>query len=521
MRINIILEVYKFKVKAFFGALRASRASLALLLVYTLGFIPSVIGFSMSITNAVKQGNINLELYAELLVAIVSALILFVIMLALRGYAVFEYEQNFIFTSPIQPREFLMASMFADFTASLIFVNPVFIFYAIIVLSLGLKFHLALLMLLAILIFIFMLFFLKTSLSIIKILYEGLLINSIILALAFIFLLPALRLLVDFPLKFSSLPYPSTFLAKILLDIIFNEEPQMSNFLGLIFYFSLVFLLFIFASGKNFFPLSKYIPFVSPFDTSMRMQTLKMKKSIKIFSRISLFFQLNLKSRSLLLFLMRKEIIRIMREGSLFAIILLYLIAALISISVRQASQPPQVSSFFPLTLLVGIYSLIVPLMLVSNWRSSEFENLWIPLTSGVDVRTVVRALLYDFILISSAIPALLILILSIFSNTNPISSLILIVSTSMIGCSVNLYVMINFIGKKRRGTPTLLIGWVSLSLSALLLAPTYLSIVLSVYLELGDLVAILLSAAMLIYSALIMRYFLRKMEKSVTNIEI
>ncbi len=518
MRVNIILEVYKFKVKAFFGALRASKASLALLLVYTLGFIPSVVGFSMSITNAVRQGNANPELYAEFLTAIVSALILFVTLLTLRGYTVFEYEQNFIFTSPIQPREFLVASMFADFTASLIFVNPVFILYVIIVLSLNLEFHLALLMFLAILIFIFLLFFLKASLSLMKILYEGSLVNSIILTLAFIFLLPTLRLLIDFPLKFASLPYPSTFLAKILLNIIFNEEPQIFNLLGLIFYFSLGFLFFMFASGKNFFPLSRHTPFVSPFDTSMRMQTLKMRKSIKTFSRISLFFQLNLKSKSLLLFLMRKEIIRTMREGSLFAIILLYLIAALISISIRQASQT---SSFFPLTLLVGIYSLIVPLMLVSNWRSSEFENLWIPLTSGVNIRTLVRSLLYDFVLISSAIPAVVMLILSIFSNNNPISSLILIISTSMIGCSVNLYVMMKFLGKKRRGTPALLIGWASLALSALLLAPIYLSIVVSVYLKLGDIVGNLLSIAMLIYSALIMKYFLGKMEKNMINIEI
>lgn len=521
MRINIILDIYKFKVKAFFGALRVSKASLALLIVYTLGFIPSVIGFSMSIINVVRQEGASSGLYAELLTAVISALMLFVTLLALRGYMVFEYEQNFIFTSPIQPREFLIASMFADFTASLIFVNPIFILYVIIVFSLNLEFHLALLMLLATIIFIFMLFFLKISLSIMKILCRGLLVNSIILALAFIFSLPVLRLLINFPLNFASLPYPSTFLAKILLNIVFNEKPQIINFLGLIFYFSLGFLLFMFVSGKNFFPLSKHIPFVSPFDASMRMQTLKMRKSIKTFSRIGLFFQLNLKSKSLLIFLMRKEIIRIMREGSLFAIILLYLIAALISISVRQAFQPSQASSLFPLTLLVGIYSLIVPLMLVSNWRTSEFENLWIPLTSGVDMCTLVKALLYDFTLISSTIPAIIIFVLSIFFNTNLIISLILVVSTSMIGCSVNLYVMIKFLGRKRRGTPALLIGWASLSLSVLLLAPVYLSIMLSMYLKLENFLSNLFLTVMLVYSALIMKYFLGKMEKNMNKIEI
>ncbi len=521
MRVNIILDVYKFKVKAFFGALRISKASLALLLVYTFGFIPSVLGFSMSITNAVRQGSVNVELYVELLAAVVSVLMLFIILLALRGYIVFEYEQNLIFTSPIKPREFLVASMFADFTASLIFVNPVFILYIVIVFSLNLSFHLALLMLLTILAFIFMLFFFKTSLSIMKTLYKGFWVNLIMLILAFIFLLPAAGLFTTFPLKYSSLPYPSTFLAKILLSIVFNKEPQLLDFLGLIFYFLLALALFTFISRKNFFPLSKYIPFVSPFDTSMRMQTLKMRKSIKMFSRVSLFFQLNLKSESLLLFLMRKEIIRIMREGSLFAIILLYLIAAFVSISIRQTSQSPQLSSYVPLTLLISIYSLIVPLMLVSNWRSSEFENLWILLTSGADIRTIVRALLYDFILVSSAIPTIIVLIMSAIYNTNPILPLILIISTSIVGCSVNLYVMMKFLGEKRRGTPALLLGWASLLISALLLTPTYITIALSIYLKLGDLISILLSIMVLIYSTLIMKYFLRKTERSMVNIEI
>ncbi|MEM2568850.1 MAG: hypothetical protein QXT67_02775, partial [Candidatus Bathyarchaeia archaeon] len=73
----------------------------------------------------------------------------------------------------------------------------------------------------------------------------------------------------------------------------------------------------------------------------------------------------------------------------------------------------------------------------------------------------------------------------------------------------------------KRRGTPSLLIGWASMLFSALLLTPTYILVALSGFIELNNIVNILSSALILIYSALIMRYFEGKIEKNIANIEI
>ncbi len=522
MRINAILDIYKFKVKTFFGALRASKASLALLFVYTLGFIPSVFALSMMIINTVRQGNINMELYIGILTAIMSGFMALTVILALRGYTAFEYEQNFIFTSPITSREFLVASILADLTSSLVFTNPVFILYVTIVFLLNLPIFSALLMLLTIFLFVFMLFFLKISLSIIKSLYKSSWTNIFMLILLILFLIPVIGFLTNSPLKGSYLPYPSTFLAKVLLDLVYGEAPRLSDILGLAFYFSLSAAFFTFVSEKNVFPHASQIPFASPFDTSMRMQTLKMERSIRMFSKIGLFLKLNLESKSLLTFLMKKEIIRIVREGSLFAIIFLYLVISLVfaatGIGTSRNAQPS------PNTLLmffVGTYSLIVPLMLVSNWRFSDLENLWVPLTSSVNIRTVVKALLYVFMLISSAIPATVVLILSVVSKANPLLPLVLIISASMIGCSVNLYLMVKFLGKRRHGTPSLFIGWASMLFSGLLLAPVYISIVISLYLTLNNVINTLISAIALAYSAVIMRYFSNKTERNIINIEI
>lgn len=524
MRINLILTTYMFKVKVFFGAIRASRAGVAMLLLYTVGFLPSVFGLSTIITNAVKQGaGVNVEFYVEALSAIASGLIVFVALLSLRGYTAFDYEQSIIFTSPIKPRELLIANILADLTSALVFANPILILYILLVFSLNLSAPSAILMLLAILLFIFTLIFLKISLSIAKSLYGGR-INTVTSIIMLLLILPALSLLLELPLNYSSLPYPSTFLAEIILGIICGGGVGLLSLLGLISYFFLSLAFFMIVSKKNFFPMATYAPFVSPFDTSMRTQTLKMEKSIRTFSRVSSFLILNLESRSLLSFLMKKELIRILREGSFFGVLFIYLVVLFVVTATgtapSQGAQRPPPQMFFTI-FFIGVYSLITPLMLVGNWRFSDLENLWIPLTSGADMRTVIKALVYDFILISSALPAIIILILSLTSNVNPLLPLILVASTSMIGCPVNLYVMIKFLGKKRRGTPTILVSWASMLLSALLLTPTYVLVALISSLTLGYIISIPISAIILVYSVVIMRLFMRLAEREILTIEI
>ena len=519
MRVSIILALYRFKVKAFLGALRASKASVALLLIYSLGLLPSIFGFSLIISNAVREGGASVKLYIEVLASVTSLFMFFAVLSALRSYVAFEHEQSFVFTAPITPREFLVAGIFADFTSSLIFTHPIFLLYGITVHSLSLPAPSALLMLISILTFTFMLFLLKISLSILKALYRGGLVNALISVAAILLMLPAASLLVNLPFRYSLLPYPSSFLAKILVGMVYGINDLPLNLAGLVLYFLASVLLFHIFSGKNFFPAATYMPLISPFDTSMRVQTLKLQRSISMFSKMGRFLTLSLESRSLLGFLMRKEIIRMIREGSLFTIILFYVIISFVvaATSSGQAQGPPP--ALF-LVFFVGIYSLIIPLMLVSNWRLSDLENLWVPLTSGVDMRIIARAILYDFILLSSAVPTAIILVLSAIYSISPLMPLTIIVSTSMIGCSVNLYIMVKFLGRGRRGTPSLLVGWVSMLLSALLLSPVYILIITATYLGL-EWALIGFSAVILAYSTLMARFFSRKIEKEISRVEI
>ena len=61
MRADIVLSIYKFKVKTFFGAFKTSKANVALLLVYIISFLPGVFSFSITIVDAIKHGGLNLR----------------------------------------------------------------------------------------------------------------------------------------------------------------------------------------------------------------------------------------------------------------------------------------------------------------------------------------------------------------------------------------------------------------------------------------------------------------------------
>ncbi|MEM2322911.1 MAG: hypothetical protein QW657_06885, partial [Candidatus Bathyarchaeia archaeon] len=330
-------------------------------------------------------------------------------------------------------------------------------------------------------------------------------------------LFPSISLALNLPLKYVLLPYPSTFLAKILVGEIYGAGLPTLDLLGLSLYFLLLAAIFIILSRENFFPLTARVPFVSPFDASMRMQALKMEKSIKTFSRMGMFLTLNLESKSLLAFLMKKEFIRMVREGSLFAVIFMYIVVSFVVIV--SGAFSPQEALF--LTFFLGVYSLIVPLMLIANWRVSDFENLWVPITSGANIRMIIRALLYDFILVSSGIPAAIILVVSAIYGINPLMALLLVASSSIVSCPVNLYVTIKFLTRKSRSLSSALAGWASMLLSALLLTPTYSLIALSQYLNLGETICSLFAAIILLYSALIMKILSAKIERNAVNIEM
>ncbi len=512
---SVARDLYAFKVKVFLGALRSSRASMILVAVYVLGMLPSGIGMSLSVVNVVK-GGVDITAYVNQLAALLSSVIALLLLSAYRGYVAYEYEQTILFTSPIAPRTYLIVSLLADLTTLSVFLLPLGVFLCMVIVSLQLSILSTTLIVAGFILFLFFAYFTKTSLSILESYRQDSLVRIVLSIILVLLILPAVSLAVPFPLKYNELPYPSTLLAEIMLNSVCGRTPAVETVLGIAAYFLASFTIFFFCSNLNLYQLAKPVPFVSPFDTSMRVQTIKTGKNIQFFSRYGFKISLSLDSKSLQRFLMKKEFVRITRDGSLFMVFLFYTVFLIIS----GVSRPNETT--FPMWMfLLAFYSFMVPAMLTSNWRMVELDNLWMPITSGLNFGVVAKAILYDFTLLAFAVPAATTVLLTIINHADPIVPIVLVASASIIGSSANLYTMVSFLSRKRRATPALMINYAAMFLSGLLIAPTYLYALFSFFVGL-DVVAQLVSAVpVLIYSAVVFRILSKQIEKQALKIEI
>lgn len=507
-----ILNVYLVKTKAVLGAARASRINLLLIYLYLLG--TSIGSFSLGIGLSQSLRFINPVAFIDETSALISAFLAIAITLSFRGFTVFDYEESLFFTSTITPRAFIAATMLSDLTVFSIFLIPLFLTLWIFTTMLVLPLTIALSLLAAIILLLIFIAFIKQSLSILISIRREPMLRFILVFLIAILLLPAASFIDPrFPLRYRSLPYPSTFAAEVLLRLLSREAPPTTSLLGFFLYLAFSTTLLIICSGRDVFRYARPIPFYSAFDASMRTQTIKMKRSIRAFSKMGMKFTLDLKPSPISHFLMKKELIRMVRDGSLFFVTLLYAIVLIIGL-VGEKSPSAWI-------LVLATYSLLIPTMLIANWRIGEFDSLWTLLTSPLNLKIFFSSLLYAFIAVSTFIPAVTILILGILTRSNIVMPLFLAASASMIGSSANLFVTIHFFERKRRATSGVIVAWLSFLLSGILLAPTYACISLSLVFETSFFTDLLFGALILLYSYVIFRLLLERIEHKALSIEI
>jgi len=512
---GLVIDLFKMKIKVLFGSLRASKTSLLLFLVYFLGMLPAAIGLSMSAVELLQRGVEFLSAYVDTLAAIISGFMALALISTYTGFKVFEYEQGFVLTAPINPRQYLLADLLSDMVVLIFFFNMVPISLMIVAIRLALSITSILVMFFSFLLFVFFVGFLKYSLSIYASIYEGIGLKIVTSAVIVVLLLPAAGLFAPLSIRYGELPYPTTFLARCILESLSNRL-CIGSFLGLGLHFMALLAIFLASSRRNFFPFANPIPLMSPFDTSMRMQSIKVGKSMKTFSHIGLRMTLNPDSKSLLRFLMKKEFLRMVRDGSLFTTLLMYTILSFIVMFSTERGAPTPIW----LSILM-VYSFMVPSMLINLWRVVEMDSLWMPLTSGMSLDNLVKAILYDLVMIAFAIPAAFIAAFTIFNRIDPLMPLVLVFSVSMIGCSANLYVVTRFLGRKHRAAPWMMISWASLLLTALLLTPTYIFSGLSLLWNFSLQLNAILSTSIIAYSILAFIYLSKATAKAALSIEI
>ena len=438
-----IITIFTFKIKQYFGPIRSSKSGLFIGIFALIGINSLGLFFGLFVG---MPFFLELDLLITFLSAFFSIYLALTLVMSLRGgITAFQAELDFFFTSAIKPRQYIFSDLLFQFVVLHILFSP-FIFFMI---GLTLNSIIGLVdTLIIILIYeLFIIFALLAmqTLGILNLIASSIKINILIGSIIAALLLPSLNFVNIFPIEYSNMPYPSTFTAKVIASLLSKGQLDFSNIFFLISFIFIAFILYYFISEKNLFYHIKPTVMLSFGESRPQAQAIKQRSMIEKFGPLTTFLALNPLKGSLTSFLTKKHLIRMIRDGSLFSIILLFVIYAAISIVFPILSLDTDVPTTSPLFLLT-FYSALVPSIIATTWNYSDRENLWLPLTSGKHIIEYFESFFLALLIIALIFPLGLILLSLPFTG---FSSIWIILNTLAIASFTSAYTVLTVISIK------------------------------------------------------------------------
>ncbi len=383
-----VSALLKYKLLFFFGpSLRGRYGPAPLIAVELLfgwfGFLAGIgIGF------AIDSGSNLFGL--DLLGTVFATGLSFAFLWALGpGVTAHASELDFVLTSEVRPREYLVSDMLFQF-ASIIITGGLSGITAMFGLLYGAGkpyYLMGELLLLAAAFILFVLMVIQITV-VLKIKYEKLPVRVIAIALLVLSLLPAVSLLnPNFPLHFGNLPLPQTGFADIANSILQGTVPGVQSFAYALGWFAAIALTWYAVSGTYIFHGVR--PSLSAglgqIDMSQRM--LRQRQLTGALGGLTTKITLRTDSGSDLGLMIRFHLLRVWRDGSILFVLLIVLITVVAySGSPSSNGATSATSSFQMLTLPIAV--------LAMNWCYYERENLWAVVTAGRSVVNYFKGLM-------------------------------------------------------------------------------------------------------------------------------
>ncbi|MCP8304779.1 MAG: hypothetical protein H3Z50_04855 [archaeon] len=449
-----IKTIFAFKIKQYFGSIRSSKSGLVLGLLAFIGINSLGLSFAMLVDMPFWM---ELDSFINFFSAFFAIYLALTLVMSLRGgVTAFQAELDFIFTSAIKPRQYIFSDLLFQFVVLHILFSP-FIFFIIgLTLTSVMTSMAALISVLVYELYVVLTLLVMQTLGILNLIAPckktKILIGSIIAAL----LLPSLSFVNIFPIEYSNLPYPSTFAAKAIAHLLGQGLLEISSIFFLGAFVAITFMLYYSISKKNLFYYIQPTIMLSFGEIRPQAQAIKQRSAIEKFGPLTTFLTLNPLKGSLMSFLTKKHLVRMIRDGSLISITMLFVIYAAISlVSPSFFSPDTSATTTTPPLFLLTFYSALVPSILATTWNSSDRENLWIPLTSGKHIIEYFKSFFLALLIIALIFPLGLILVSLPFIG---LSSLWLILSTLAIASFTSAYTVLTVISIKmpREGSMSL-----------------------------------------------------------------
>jgi hypothetical protein len=378
----------RYKLLFFFGPSLRGKWGPAPLIALELLFALYGFGAGIGIGLAIKSGS---NLFGiNVLGTVFASGLSFAFLWALGpGVTAHASELDFVLTSQMRPREYLVSDMLFQFGSISIAGGLTGIMAMVgLVYGLGRPFYLIGELLLLAAAFIWFVLVVIQIIVVLKIRYEKRPVRSIVVVLLVLSLLPAASLLnPSFPLHFNGLPLPQTGFADISNAILQGTVPSALSF---VYAFGwLAVLALVWYAVSDIYVFHGIRPSLSAglgqVDISQRM--LRQRRITGALGGLTTRISLRTDTGTDLGFMTRFHLIRVWRDGSILFVLLIMLVTV-----VAYSGSPPSnsatsaSSSFQILTIPIAIFAL--------NWSYNERENLWTAVTAGRSVVNYFKGLM-------------------------------------------------------------------------------------------------------------------------------
>ncbi|MBO3753542.1 MAG: CPBP family intramembrane metalloprotease [Candidatus Brockarchaeota archaeon] len=461
-----VLQIFFFKLLQYYGPLRRSPSVKFSTVMFYLVIVFSSLFSGFFIRGVYGFSEMSEKELVNVISITFSSVIAMGVFLGLKGgITALGPEIDFVLTSPIRPSTYLVADLLFQFFFLNFAVTPPLISFMAVMLYPRLN------ALPAVFLSYEMMLFASSAIAQILGVLKSIVKEVGVEAAGWVILLtlfmPLVSMTMGLGVNYSDLPYPSTLLAKFSLGSLGTLETAI--------WFA--YLILILGSYSAVMRIN-FLPNVTPLLTTALMEMPSSNRRIlrwvpRIFTQI-LSPKMSEKPMALVV---KLNLLRILRDGSLFTAIMLFAIATLANLSFPILVRQFRFFALAALTFSI-LYTPLIPAIFSINWGIIERETLWTVAVSEKGFRRYVKGMLVAYFIATFSFAVvfysvfsillagtpflvldfLLILSVTLFSSILSVASaLVLSKPSNALSLSALLYVFIPLFGAVFLSMPVIL----------------------------------------------------------------
>ncbi len=404
---SLLLQILRFKLIQYYGPLRKDSSIKISILVFDFLMIFSAVFGGALVKSLYGLSEMNMMNLTDIVSLIFSGVVAMGIFLGMRGgVTALEPEIDFILTSPIKPSTYLLSDLLFQFIFLNVAATPPLAAFTMVMLHPHLYY-------LPMVLASYEIMLLASSLiaqllGVLKSVWNDIGVEALGWTILLMLFLPLLSATIGFPLNYSSIPYPSTILAKYSLGSINPTEA----FIGLAYILAIIGA-YVVLMRINF------LPNVTPLLTTALMEMPSSNRRILKWLPHGLPILSSKMSEKPMYLMVKLNLLRIIRDGSLFTALILFGVAMFSNLSFSILIRQAGFSRVAALTFTV-LYSPLIPSIFSINWGIVERESLWTIAVSEDGLKKYAKGMIIAYFMTTLVFSAVFYFFLNAFLAGTP-----------------------------------------------------------------------------------------------------